>query len=565
MTGFDSLLNEETMENMPEEGATVLTTEVVSPQYGDRTGHRSRYTVPTEESPNDFTPLGPYVREGGGVASRVRVSPLLFPSLGQDDDNGLRAGRAHLSHLMKAQKAYAMNLAARDPQAAGMAFADLDGMRDGFNALVNEGWNGREAAHAVGSVGRTFGGFGNVVENAKQMKRYAETRGVDLTTAGNELFAMQKNFAAGYLSDYGFTGKVTPDSAHYENIRNDFSDILSALWAVEDKYSWQFNQATYQDVFDRCRRTAASLAMSGLSVRSIGAENVVRSALAANGSLNDPAAGSADVDGLMASQALDRALLTLGPGFDVDTAGNPYSNPIVGSTKAERDAAAADDQDFGLVRDLRQSLFRHRASAVASGRGFNDFKDDSGLRQDFASSLRMFSAGSAGVSDESFLKMADIMLGHIAANEPTSVIAAARELVDSGEASAAQADAIGAWSRGLTMGTAQGDRALKEAVYPFIEGAAAQRGMSPRDPAMAPFIAQATKMARRMYLDRRTVASLDSLTAEMGEDQIWGQVRDQLRPYLDMYSSVAAAKQRQAAAQAELVAQARERAKDEGN
>lgn len=92
------------MESIPEEGATVLTTEVVSPQYQrdlDRARNRG-YQVPTEASPNDFIPAGAYLREGDGVASRIRVNPLLFPSLGQDDDNGLRAGRAHLSNLMKA-------------------------------------------------------------------------------------------------------------------------------------------------------------------------------------------------------------------------------------------------------------------------------------------------------------------------------------------------------------------------------------------------------------------------------------------------------------------------------
>ena len=557
---WSDFLDEDTIDSLPPGGATVLTTEVVGPQHRPSTRDHAGYSVPTVASPGDFAPTGPFVREGGGIASRVRVNPVLggFPSLAQDDDNGVKAGQTYMRSLMKAQKMYAANLAAKDPQGAGMAFADLDGMRDGFNALVTEGWNGREAAHVIGAVGRVFGGYGNAVENAKQLKRFADTRGVDLVTAGNELWTLQKNFGAGYLSDYGFTGRVTPESAHYENIRDNFTDLLSAMWKVEDQYDWQFDQATYRDVFNRCRRIAADLDLAGLSVKGVGAEAIVRSALKENGSLNDDSRLNGDVTALMQSSSRDRGLVSLAPGFSEDTAGNPYRAPSAGTTKAERDAARADDQDFGLLRSLRQAIFRHRARMVGSGRGYDDFSDTATLRQDLARSMRMFSTGSAPVSDDTFLTLADGMIAGVKDGMPVSIVELAQRL--SGHTSGDQAEALGTWTRSLMMDTAEGDRRLRETAYPFIEELAASTGLGYRDPAMEPLVAQVYGIVRRTFLDRRTVAGLDEMTAETSDDALWKEVKESLAPQLQRLRSTVVARNAQLTEQA----LAKKRAEDEG-
>lgn len=556
---WSDFFDEDMLDSLPPGGATVLTTEVVGSQHRPASRGRGSYSVPTVGSPNDFDPTGPFIREGGGIATRVRVNPVVggFPSLAQDDDNGLKAGQTYMRSLMKAQKLYATNLAAKDPQAAGIALADMDGMRDGFQALVTEGWNGREAAHVIGAVGRVFGGYGNAVENAKQLKRFADTRGVDLVTAGNELWSLQKNFGAGYLSDYGFTGKVTPESAHYENIRDNFTDLLSAMWKVEDQYDWQFDQATYRDVFNRCRRMAADLDLAGVSVKGVGAEAIVRSALKENGSLNDDARLNGDVSALMQSTARDRGMLTLAPGFSEDTAGNPYRSQGFGTTKSERDAARADDQDFGLVRSLRQALFRHRARSVGAGRGYDDFSDTSTLRQDLARSLRMFSTGSAPVSDDTFLTLADGMIASVKAGAPTSVVELAQRLAE--VSSDDQAEALGVWTRSLMMDTAEGDRRLRETAYPFIEELAASTGLGYKDPAMEPLVAQVYGMVRRSFLDRRTVAGLNELTAETSDEDLWKEVKASLEPQLKKYRDTVAARNAQLTEQA----MARKRAEEE--
>ena len=568
--------DDEFLADAPDPEATVFRSEVTTAHSrgyandptGRALGHQPN--VPSREPYNDFQLTQPFTHLGGGVASRYGFNPALggaFPSAGSDDDNGLRAGQATLRNLMKAQKAYAMNLATRDPQAAGMAFADLDGMREGFQSLVNDGWNGRDAAHVVGAVGRVFGGYGNATENARQLKRYADTRGVDLITAGNELGSLQKNFAAGYLTDYGFTGKVTPDSAHYENIRDSFTDLLSALWKVEDQYNWQFNQATYRDVFNRCRGIAADLALAGLSVKGVGAEAIVRAALKENGSLNDDAMLSAPVTQLMQSRARDRALISLAPGFTADTASNPFSAASAGATAKERAVQAADDQDFGLVRSLRQALFRHRARSVNAGLrgGADDFSDRSTLRKEFANAFRMFSTGSARVDDDTFLKLADGVIGRIAAGEATSVVEAVKGLVDDRKVDEAQADALATWTRSLMMDTAEGDRMLRETAYPFIEEIAMQAGVSMRDPAIAPFVARAYSLVRRTLLDRRVVADLDGLGDEVSDEMLWKDVRDRLAPMTERLRLAARHKNEQAQLQAQAIAEARQRAKEEGN
>ena len=566
---FGNFLDDDTLESLADGDTAFLRTEVVGPQADiSRMSSRANpgaYSVPTVRPANDFESTGPFVREGDGVASRVRVNPGLagFPSLAQDDPDGVKAGRAHLRGLMKAQRLYAMNLAARDPQAAGMALADLDGMRDGFDALVGEGWNGKEAAHVIGAVGRVFGGYGNATENAKQLKRFADTRGVDLQTAGNELWSLQKNFGAGYLTDYGFTGKVTPESAHYENIRDNFTDILSAMWKVEDDYDWQFDQATYRDVFNRCRRIAADLDLAGLSLKAVGAEAVVRSALKDNGSLNDDSKLDRAVSDLMASPLRDRNLITLAPGFAADTASNPFSAPGAATTRAERQAEEEDLRDFGLLRSMRQELFRHRARSVNAGLGADDFTDYQTLQNGFVRAFRAYSTGSAAVDDKTFSALAENLIASIRTGKQTSVVEAAAELAP--KLSVSQSDALGQWSRSLLMDTADGDRRLRDTAFPFIEEIAAQTGMSYRDPAMEPFIAQTYNIVKRSFLDRRTVANLDSVTAETTDDALWDDVKARMAPQLKRLESITKTKNAQLAKRAEQVAQARERAKDEGN
>lgn len=565
---WSDLLDDDLIDSVPPEGVTVYRSEVTGPQHdGWARDFRRATSVPATEQPNDFRMTGPFTRDAGGIASRFELNPMLgaFPSV-TDDDNGLAAGRAHMRNLLKAQKNYALHLSASDPQGAGVAFADMDGMKDAFNALTNKGWNGREAAHAVGMTGRVFGGYGNAVENAEQLKWFADSRGMDLQTAGNVLWSLQKNFGAGYLTGYGFDGKVTPDSAHYENIRNNFTDLLSAFWKVERQYNWRFDDATYQDVFNRCRGIAADLDRSGFSVKGVGAEAIVRAALKENGSLNDDAMLSAPVTRLMQSRARDRDLVTLSPGFPGDTAGNPFGVASAGSTAREREAAADDNRDFGLVRQLRQALFRHRAGSVNAGRDADDFSDTSTLRNEFANAFRMFSTGSANVSDDTFLRLADEMIDRgVAQGRPVSVTEAAQKLAESGAVGEAQAGALAVWSRSLMMDTAEGERMLRETVYPFIEQIAMEAGVSPKDPSMAPFVARAYSLVRRTLGDRRVVASLEGLGDEATDQRLWAEVRARLEPLTKKLGEVAAAKNAQLAQQAEAVAEARARAKEEGS
>ena len=109
-------IDDELLDSLPEGGATVLRTEVVGPQETEfRSRKRSdngNYTVPTVGS-GDFESTGPFVREGDGVASRIRANPSLtggFPSVRQDDPDGMKAGMTYLRRIMNAQKMFQLLL-----------------------------------------------------------------------------------------------------------------------------------------------------------------------------------------------------------------------------------------------------------------------------------------------------------------------------------------------------------------------------------------------------------------------------------------------------------------------
>ena len=68
----------------------------------------------------------------------------------------------YMGTLATDRRHYAGGIAMTDPEGAGIATADIDGMNEGFRSLVTSGWDPAEAAHAIGAVGKTFGSYGNV-------------------------------------------------------------------------------------------------------------------------------------------------------------------------------------------------------------------------------------------------------------------------------------------------------------------------------------------------------------------------------------------------------------------
>ena len=170
----------------------------------------------------------------------------------------------------------------------------------------------------------------------------------------------------------------------------------------------------------------------------------------------------------------------------------------------------------------------------------------------------MFSTGSAPVSDDTFLTLADGMIAGVKDGMPVSIVELAQRL--SGHTSGDQAEALGTWTRSLMMDTAEGDRRLRETAYPFIEELAASTGLGYRDPAMEPLVAQVYGIVRRTFLDRRTVAGLDEMTAETSDDALWKEVKESLAPQLQRLRSTVVARNAQLTEQA----LAKKRAEDEG-
>lgn len=514
-----------------------------------------------------------------GFRSRVGLNSLFLDSLGgpASMERADASGRRLFGSLLKAQRAYADNLAATDPKKAGLAYADIDSMQQGFDELVSGGWTTSDAAKALSMAGSVFGGYANAAANAQYMKRFADTRGVDASTAAGEFESYRRNFIGSYLSAYGVPQGATKDSVIVDNGNNDFSDVIGAIRGIEDEYNWQFNRATYADVMKRVGKMAADLAVSGMSVADVGADRVVRAALMQNGSLRDGDPSDNPVVKLQTLQAMDRDLVRLFPGEEgADTATNPYRTPDFGR---DASAALADSQDFGLARAIRQALFDHRARLVRGGLDPDaDFgSDTSQLRADVAANLRLFSTSSTGVDDDTFNALADALIDNVASRRQADVVSVAADVA--GRLPPDQSEALGKWTRSLTAGSAAGQRRLAETVMPFVATLANTAGVSLRDPIVTTLVARLSNTLRRNFLDRRTVAGLEQLEAEatvappglapgengapaysIPDDEIWKSVQKDVQPFLKLFEQAIHSRAVSAAHRAALVADAKDNA-----
>ena len=466
----------------------------------------------------------------------VRQYPPANPSFPTVDSvmnrDTMAEAQDYMGMLAEDRRRYASRVALTDPEGAGIATADIDGMNDGFRSLVSTGRDPAEAAHAIGTVGRVFGSYGNVEDDATFLARFADTRGTDLPSVAREFEAHRKVFGDNYATAYGFNSQVTPSSSHYEDINNGYSDVLSAMRAIEDRYDWQFSRATYRDVMQRTARVAADLAVTGLTLSDVGAEDVVRYALAQNGSLRENVRNP--VADLVAAQRSDSASLSLFGDGDYDSAGNRSG-----------DGGNRESNDFGLLRAIRQRVFDHRARAMKAGLGPDDFSDTSLLRRDLADSLRMFSTSSARVSDDTFLRVADSVIDGLRKRSDRVVLSdIARAVADS--SSPDQAAALGRWSRSLMLESPEAQRIIDGVTAGFVSRYAGAAGVSLRDPLVTAFSAKVGNALRRKFLDGQAIAGLGGLDAALVPgSELAKSVEDSSLGYISAFGNLAAGKMAQ--------------------
>lgn len=484
-----------------------------------------------------------------------------LPSLA-DPENGTAVAESYMRNLARGHKDYARRLSLSDPMAAGVALADLDSMKDGYRELVASGVDEKSAAHALGVAGSVFGSYAHASDNAGYLLRYANTRGIDMASAGRELLGFKDAFRAHYLQRYGYQPGATPDASVEERVRSDFSELLGAMRDVEDQYGWQFNRATYADTSARLASLAADLAVSRVAVRDVGARTLVESALIANGAFNgDPNANVASR--LLAAQARDRSRITLfGEEGGVDPFSNPYrSGPVDGVGK--KTGALDDGLDFGLSRDIRQAVFDHRARSVRAGLSPDDFSNDYALRSDIVGAFKAQSTSSGAVSDDTFMKLAGLIVGGLADpkdSAPLSVVGLAKTLAVSGSLPPDQVAALGRWAKALTMDSREGQQRLAAVATPFILKYAAGAGLSTRDPLVSNFSSQVYRLLRRRYQSLSASAGLDGVDqiAAMQPDEIYSLIDSELRGYTDAMTRAQDARNKAAATRAAQVAAARE-------
>lgn len=459
----------------------------------------------------------------------------------------------YMGMLAEDRRGYASRIATADPEGAGIATADIDGMNEGFRSLVTSGWDPAEAAHAIGAVGKTFGSYGNVEADATFLSRFADTRGTDLPSVAREFEAHRKVFGDNYATAYGFNSQVTPSSSHFEDINNSFSDVVSAMRSIEDRYNWQFNRSTYRDVMRRVAKVAADLSVSGMTLADVGAEDVVRYALVQNGSLRDNVKNP--IADFVAAQRSDEGALSLFGDGAYDTTGNRNG-----------DGGNRESNDFGLLRAIRQRVTDHRARSMRSGLGADDFSDTTLLRQDIADSLRMFSTSSARVSDDTFLKVADGLVDGLRKRSGRVVVSdIARKVAN--ESSPDQAAALGKWSRSLMLGSPEAQRILDGVTASYVTQYAGVAGVSLRDPLVTAFSAKVGNTLRRKFLDGQTVAGLDGLSDTLALDpEIARSVKESSAGYIRAFGDLAAGKMAQYEAKLKKAQEAKialERAKQE--
>lgn len=484
-----------------------------------------------------------YTGFGNGPGSSLFVNSSLFPSLGNDQGRSDAIGRSRMRDMVKYHKAYAASLAAKgDPRAAGFALADIDGMQNGFRELVASGWSAASAADAVGMTGHIFGGYANTGDNARYLAGFARDRGVDMKSAADELENHRRMFGAHYLSGLNISGGTSRDSVHNSVISDGFSGLVRAMGQVENQYDWRFDRNAYSSVMKYAGKMAASLSLAGMTIDDVGAENVVRAALAQHGALTGGTSAN-PVLGLTEAMVRDRNIVSI---FGPD-AGDSLSNP--NSATSENPGS----QDFGLVAAIRQSVFGHRARSVRAGNSPDDFDDVTQLRDDISRNLRMFSTSSAKVSDDTMNLVSAVMIANIRDGKPASVVDVARTVASSVDD--AQAEALGRWSRSLVIDDKVGRTRISEAMYPFLSSVAAVTGKSVNDPSMQPMTAALYRAFRRRFIDRRTVAGIEDAEREAmasgtvavkvdengmpklepsGRDkELWDDIIREIQPYMD--------------------------------
>lgn len=473
-------------------------------------------------SPNGTIDTGWSTRTGNIVGSYGVNSELAFPSLGGNGKDYDRLGRQHLKKLEALHKAHIARVATTDPNKAGGMLADLESMKSGYDDMLASGeWdNALEAASAVSVAGAAFNGFGNLAKNTSFLKRFAAGRGVKIAEAGREIGLHRDAFGKAFMTAAGFQNSVGSDSSVYESISNDFSDFLDGLRSIEDKYNWQFDTRTYEDVARKAGEAAGKMFASGGQLRDIGGREAALYALMSNGSLNP-----GGDNGTMENNRLAR-LMTLTSQdrrrFVSPTGNDSVSNPNSAGAGAAR-------QSFGVYSSLAANLFDHRMRMLRAGMDPNDFSDTTMLNQEISNTLRSFSTGTASVRSEDINRVADgiAALVHRGGPDEIDVLKVARDVAKG--LPPERANALSAWARSMVVDDPETQRTIDVCVAPFITQAMAGASLSASDPTIRALSARLYQVARRRILDKRAAAAADGVP--INEDDLRQELQNEFTTY----------------------------------
>lgn len=436
-------------------------------------------------------------QDPSGFGSTLAVSGTVFPSLGNDGARSDRDAARYMSGLVKSLRSKA---ASASPEDAAFMLADINSLKSGYRNMLASGMGARDAAYAAGLAGSVFGGYANVGENARYLSDFARDRGTGIQDAAREFREHRNMFAAHYLTAVGVP-RAGENSTHNDAVTRGFSQVVGAMKSVENQYSWRFDRGTYSSVMRSAARIAGELTGTGMTIDDVGADNVVRAALAECGAMG--ASASNPVTGLSEKRVTDRNLVSLfGPQGPSDSVVNPNN----------ASGAPVDSQEYGMVAGIRHALFGHRARSVRSGLGPDNFDDVTQLRSDISRNLRMFSTSASKVSDDTFGMVSDFIIRAVRDGNPVSVVDAARAVA--GAVPEAEAEGLARWSRSLVMDSPAGYKRMQEGMHALMSSFASAAGLPKNHPDTAAMAARMYRLFRRRYLDRKTVSDLEGVERE---------------------------------------------------
>lgn len=366
-----------------------------------------------------------------GGTGNIR-SEVWFPSLGSGN------GRQDADMMVKRQLDIMKSAAfSQDPSMSGLTLDDMDNLRTGYRNLKGSGWDPREAASAALALNSAYGSYSDFSNRAERLRDRAFQQGSTVSDVARKIGKFRAGFLDQYKIDSGFVNGSVPNAIDMADMNDMFSGAMSAIYDVEDRFNYSFDDKTYKAVLHKVSQTAATLSRYGMSPDEIGMDKIVESAMYDSGAMRGGNRPDNVLSKLVRAQKDDAHGLTWSD-FDFDDkdvrAPDPQQSQLTGFNvqpggRSGKTSREPNDNDFMMSRGIREAMMRHRVRNIRNGLSVDDFSDTSILRQEMVDSLRANSIVSDGLTDGDFGQLADAIISKRANGQRVSITGALKEML----------------------------------------------------------------------------------------------------------------------------------------